>query len=97
MPLLKKNKKTGAHGVSSASPEKCFWVWNGPVLKDLGDLRDALREMSDEQFDYHTKRAGNDFARWVRDVLGDHDCAKKIENAASRLLALEIVGECLAR
>ena len=96
MPLLRHTKKPAAKALGEASPGQCFWVNNGPVLRDLRDLRDALRAMSNEQFGYHTARGVNDFAKWVAEVLKDEACAKKIAKAKTRLLALEVVGEALA-
>jgi hypothetical protein len=64
--------------------EQAFWVNNGPVIDSLMGLRQALQDMSDEQFAYHTARAGNDFASWVRDCLGDVTCAVRIAKARTR-------------
>lgn len=69
--------------------EECFWVNNGPVLASLEGLRDALSHMTDEQFTYHTKRDGNDFARWIRDSLGDAETATRIARARTRSGAVQ--------
>lgn len=96
MPILKKTKKNETKPLTVAPPDQLFWVNNGPVLKDLRDLRDAFRTMTDEQYRFHAKRDGNDFAKWVSVVLHNEECAKQLKRATSRLLALEVVGECLA-
>jgi hypothetical protein len=77
------SKKSGTK-MATVSPDKCFWVNNGPICKNLPDLYNAAKTMSDEQFAYHTKRNGNDFANWVRDVIGDSLCAVKIAKVKTR-------------
>lgn len=88
-------KKTTAKKVASKSqvcakcsiacpPEQAFWVNNGPVVDTLAGLKEALACMSDEQYAYHTERAGNDFAAWVRDCMGDTGCAVRIAQAKTR-------------
>ena len=69
--------------------EECFWVNNGPVLASIEGLRDALAHMTDDQFAYHTKRDGNDFARWIRDSLGDPETAVRIARARTRTGAIQ--------
>lgn len=88
-------KKRAAHkrGESCACKKVCkaeqaFWVNNGPVVHSVAELKEALRDITDEQFLYHTKRAGNDFACWLRDCLGDDVTATRVEKARGRSGAL---------
>ena len=76
---------------SEAPPDKCFWVNHGPVIKNLNELASALRIMSDEQFDYHSKRAGNDFAKWTGEVLGERACAAFLARAKTRAGAMKVL------
>jgi len=77
----KKSLKSLAH---DAPPERCFWVNNGPIVKNVAELTAAVRAMSDEQFDYHTKRNGNDFAQWIKDVLRNSTLASVVVRAKTR-------------
>lgn len=77
-------KNTKEHIYKEASSDQCFWVHDGPILKNAPELVQALQTMSDEQFDYHTKRDGNDFAQWVADVLEDARCASAVKRARTR-------------
>ncbi len=70
--------------IIDAAPESYFWVNNGNILKNLHDLQDALVLMNEEQFDFHTKRDGNDFAKWVEDVFGEKELAKRIAKAKNK-------------
>ncbi|MEA1926090.1 MAG: hypothetical protein U9M90_02485 [Patescibacteria group bacterium] len=67
-----------------APQEAYFRVHNGSALRNLKDLHKALRGMTKEQFEYHTKRNGNDFARWIKDVLGEKALASKITRLRSK-------------
>jgi hypothetical protein len=75
--------------------ENCFWVLNGPSLKSLSDLCEELPRMNDEQFDHHTKRDGNDFAKWIAEVFQEEKLAKKVARLKTResiILAIEKSG-----
>lgn len=77
-----------------ASAERCFWVHNGPVVNSIAGLREALTHMSDEQFAYHTTRDGNDFARWIRDVLENQECADAVARARTRAGTKRALASC---
>ena len=69
----------------------CFWVNNGPVVKNLFELKNAILEMSDEKFDYHTKRDGNDFAKWVGDILGEKKLAAKLARTKTKKVTVKAI------
>jgi|SRR3989344_3899526 len=80
----------------TASKESCFWVNQGPVLKNLRELHDALKsDITDTQYKYHVGKGKNDFANWVSEVLGDKECAAKLYGARSRKSAVALLEECL--
>lgn len=92
-----KAKRVGAAVCVScavAPEDKAFWVNNGPIVSTLEGLKDALSIMSDEQFSYHTSRAGNDFAKWVDEVLCHNACAKKLAGARTREGAVRAIAVC---
>jgi hypothetical protein len=91
-PAKRPRKRPAEAVVPDAPPDKCFWVNDGPVLKNLRELRDALAQnISDEQFAHHVGGDRNDFARWVEEVLGDATCAKALRRARTRDAALKAV------
>jgi hypothetical protein len=71
-------------------------VNHGPVLKNLGELRDALAHISDAQFAHHVGGGRNDFADWVEGVLEDAACAKALRRVKTRAAALRAVESSLA-
>jgi hypothetical protein len=59
----------------------CFWVNQGPILKDMQELADALKTMSEKMFAHHVNKDRNDFADWVEGVLKDADAAAALRKA----------------
>ena len=73
------NKKTKEKpSLISAEDKSCFWINNGPVLKNLNDLKGSLLIMSKETFNYHVNKEKNDFAAWIKEVLKDNALANKL-------------------
>ncbi|PIR57755.1 MAG: hypothetical protein COU71_02410 [Parcubacteria group bacterium CG10_big_fil_rev_8_21_14_0_10_38_31] len=88
---LKTTKKIGKKTFVVASPEICFWVNSGPIVRSLPDLVEALKTMSDEQYSYHVNDDKNDFSRWIEDVLGDKTLAKALMKYKTRTGTLKAV------
>ena len=57
--------------LKSVSQDKVFYVFEGPVIKNLYELAEALLAMSQKSFSHHVNSSKNDFANWVRDVVDD--------------------------
>ncbi|MBI2097748.1 MAG: hypothetical protein HYT46_02340 [Candidatus Vogelbacteria bacterium] len=76
---------------------RAFWVHQGPILRSLWDLAKFLEIMTEEQFVYHTKQHGNDFSRWVSEILQDKVCANALIRAKTRPAALIALGRALTR
>ncbi|MEK7193604.1 MAG: hypothetical protein AAB652_02340 [Patescibacteria group bacterium] len=89
-PRQKKNKKL----LVQAADDRCFWVWNGPVLHNLCELRDFIghKKLSKDQFAHHVAHEKNDLADWVDHVLSDQKCAaglRKVKTERGTLGVLE--------
>lgn len=85
------HKKTTKKKAMNVPEENAFWVNNGPIVRNLKELGSALRKMSGEQFDYHTKQGRNDFAIWTREILSMRGCATKLEKAKTKKGALSVI------
>ena len=70
--------------LGDVKPEFCFWVNNGPILRNLQEMAEAIAYMKAETFQHHVNGEKNDFSNWIRDVLRDEELAKSIMNTASR-------------
>ena len=67
---------------------------NGPVLRKLTELVNILDALTDEQFLYHTKRSGNDFAAWLEDTLLHPRCAVRVVRTRSRAGMKKVLLSC---
>src|SRR3989344_4131184 len=77
--------------VSDVPHEKRFWVHGGQVLRNLGDLAKSLPKMTTDAFNHHVNEHKNDFANWVKDVIGDSDLATKLKQKKDRKGILSVV------
>lgn len=71
--------------------EKVFRSQDGQVFKNLKELAAGLSNMPDEMYDRHVDASNNDFAIWVREVIGDEDTATNLEQTLNRLDAIKIL------
>ncbi len=85
----KTTKKTTTRAVKNATQflsdvqnDKCFWVNNGWILRNLPEVPLVLSNMSDDTFFYHVNENKNDFYNWIGDVIGDKTLAKNIKNSS---------------
>lgn len=74
-----------------ATGNERFFMHNGMVLEDLAQLRDALPNMSDEQFYMHVNTTKNDFAAWTQGVFALHDLAARMRKATTRQSLHEVL------
>jgi hypothetical protein len=75
-------------------PERhVFYLNSGSILRDIGELKEALAIMSDSTFSYHSNEIKKDFCNWIRDVVGDVQLARNLEDVTSREQAMKIVEE----
>ena len=75
--------------LSDAPPEQCFWVNNGPILKNVEELANALPELNDEAFHHHVNNEKNDFSSWIKDTIGDQKLANDLLSSKSKDSALK--------
>ncbi len=57
----------------------CFWINNGPVVKNIQELPKVLKNMDKDTFSHHVNKEKNDFAKWIDEVIGDIVLAKSLK------------------
>ncbi|MBN2013697.1 MAG: hypothetical protein JW778_00810 [Candidatus Altiarchaeota archaeon] len=67
--------------LSDVPADKCFWVNNGWIMRNLQELPLALENMGEETFVYHVNKAKNDFHNWITHVIGDKTLAQGIKSS----------------
>lgn len=83
-------KATGKKLIVAKGPQ-CFWVNEGPILKNLLELEAALEAMSEEMFAHHVGGGRNDFADWVEYTLKDVDTAIALRKSKKPAAARKVV------
>lgn len=83
-----KSKKTGKDDSGKdVKPDCYFLVVDGSTIKNLLELADALRTMSDDVFYYHVTNDRNDFSNWIRDVFEEKELAEELSKLHSKMEA----------
>ncbi|HLD89308.1 MAG TPA: DUF5752 family protein [Candidatus Nanoarchaeia archaeon] len=77
--------------------DKVFWICDGRILKNIYELNDALQTMTDDTFYYHVNKEKNDFASWIRDVMGGRKLAAELAKARNRLDAAKKIKAVLEK
>jgi len=72
-----------------APPEGCFWVHNGPIVKNLKELLASLKKMKKDTFRHHVNKEKNDFSKWIQDVLGHKKLAEDLKKIRSKKSLME--------
>lgn len=73
-----------------------FWCCDGRVLRNMKELEEALANMTDETFAYHSNEEKKDFSNWVKDVIGDDKLARDLRKSLTRTRAAKMVAERVA-
>ena len=81
--------------LSNVPDDRCFWVNNGPVLRNLAQLAKAISSMSNDTFSYHANNNKNDFSSWINDVVGYKKLAGEMASSKNRASALKKLMENL--
>ncbi len=71
---------------SKLPEDKAFYVQNGPVIKSLQELAEALENdsISDDAFRFHLGNNNNDFINWINGVYGDQDLVKALKRVKTK-------------
>ncbi|MFC1919637.1 DUF5752 family protein [Chloroflexota bacterium] len=81
--IIKITKNEASRRLGYVPEDKLFWCQDGRVIKNLAELEQALSDMSEETFFYHSGEERNDFCNWVKDVVGDNKLATDLSKAKS--------------
>ncbi|MBI4438645.1 hypothetical protein HY640_01810 [Candidatus Woesearchaeota archaeon] len=81
--------------LSDCSPDKSFWVNNGPVMRNLNELSNVLKGLNEDQFCHHVNKEKSDFSKWVGEVIGDETLAKTLQKAKTKSAAITKINQRL--
>lgn len=86
IPVLR--KKQAKEIIGNVQEEKVFYLNDGRVLRNLGELAAAMKDMGEGVFNHHVTSDRNDFRNWVNDVIGDRKLADSLGRSKTRESAL---------
>lgn len=73
--------------------EHVFHLHDGRILRDMHELGEALKNMSDETFTYHANENKKDFSNWVKEIIGDEKLSRDLAKAPNRNRAAKFVAD----
>jgi len=64
--------------------ENYLMLQNGTLLQKPWDLYNALKKMSDKDFEVYVNKNNNEFSSWIKDAFKERKLAKKIKKAKTQ-------------
>lgn len=85
--------ESGERTLKDCRPEQAFWVHSGVVCRNIYELVNTIRCQNRETFQYHVNvdRFKNDYACWIKDVLGDEELAVWLSNVFEQDRYVDII------
>ena len=71
--------------------ENAFKSVSGHILRNISDLADELKNISDSDYARHVNTEKNDFVNWVRDCIKDSTLVRDLQRAPNRGQAAKAV------
>jgi len=88
-----RNKEDAQRVLRHVPDVKRFYCHDGEILNTIYDLKTALDKMHNSTYRHHVTDEKNDFARWVREVLGDDKLSRDIARCQSQKETVAIVSD----
>lgn len=68
---MRLNKELATKILGGVDEGRRFYCHDGKFFCSLGELKDGIKNMSNDIFAHHTGPGRNDFSNWVRECVGD--------------------------
>ena len=82
--------------LNNVPDEYVFYLNDGRILRNMEELKDALKSMSDELYAYPVNAEKNDFSNWVRDIICDEKLARDLLKSKDRIQSYRVVAQRIA-
>ncbi len=79
--------------LSDCTPDKAFWNVKGGIVRSIYELVLSLENIDEWTFRYHVNLDNNknDFADWIREVIGDDTLAAQLEGVMNKKKYIGII------
>jgi len=91
--MVKMTRSVAEVMLGDVPEEKRFWCNDGRYLKNLDELKDALEQMTEETFRFHSSENKTDFSNWVKDVIGDEKLSRDLLKSTTKEQSTRVVAE----
>lgn len=91
--MVETMKQQAQRLLADVSQEQVFWVNDGCIVRNLKELNEEFKHISDDTYSYHANLEKNDFATWVKDVFGDEVLAANLRAAMNKEQAAKAVSK----
>jgi hypothetical protein len=82
--------------LKEAAPEHTFKLHKTMIeIRNISELAEALEIMSNDSFAHHVNDKKNDFATWLKDIIGDEELSKRLKGVVDKQKALAVVRQRL--
>jgi len=75
---------------------KYFESKDGVIVKNVFELLNLLKITDESVFKHHTAENRNDFALWIKEVIGDKELAAKLNKSGSKKEIISILEDASA-
>lgn len=81
--------------LSDCPPDNGFWTCNSVFCRNIFELVSTIQAMSEYCFRYHVNddKKKNDFANWIRNVLGDWVLAERLHAIREKDRYVDVIRE----
>ncbi len=77
--------------IKSVEKGKEFIFRDGKHASNIKELVDVIKQLSEEEFSHYVTYYKNDFANWIRDVLGNKELAAKVYLETSKQGVIDVL------
>jgi hypothetical protein len=91
--MVRITSTVAASWLSDVPEEKRFWSRDGRYLKNLGELRDAIVDMTEDTYRSHSSETKTDFSNWVKDVIGDEKLSRDLLKCTTKEEAAKAIAD----
>ncbi len=84
-------KQEATRLLADVPEEYVFRCCNGHILRNMKELGDELKTMSNESYAFHVNTEKNDFTNWVGDIIKDGRLVKDLQKSPNQAQAARLV------
>ena len=81
---VKKSFKITTSKENNIKPKHHFILKGGHIIKNMKELKEAIKFMDKDTFRYHVTKNKNDFAEWVKNIIKDKELSDRMKKSVNK-------------